>query len=40
MQTIKRLNDLGKSPFYSVLLLVPFVNLLLILLLLLLPRKQ
>lgn len=40
MQTIKRLNDIGKSPFYSVLLLIPFVNLLLILLLLFLPRKQ
>ena len=40
MQTIKRLNDIGKSPFYSVLLLIPYVNLLFILLLLLLPRKH
>ena len=40
MQTIKRLNDIGKAPIYSVLLLIPFVNLVLILLLLFIPRKQ
>ena len=40
MQTIKRLNDIGMAPIYSVLLLIPFVNLVLILLLLFIPRKQ
>jgi uncharacterized membrane protein YhaH (DUF805 family) len=40
MQTIKRLNDIGKSPIYSVLLLIPFINVLFILVLLCLPKKQ
>ncbi len=40
MQTLKRLNDLGRSPFYSVLLAIPFVNLLLIVFLICLPGKK
>ena len=40
MQTLKRLNDLDRSPFYSVLLAIPFVNFLLIFLLLCLPGKK
>ncbi|MFL2847947.1 MAG: DUF805 domain-containing protein [Coraliomargaritaceae bacterium] len=40
MQTIKRLNDIGKPPIYSLLLLIPLINILFILVLLCLPRKQ
>ena len=31
MQLIKRLNDIGRKPFWSILLLVPVVNVLLLL---------
>lgn len=40
MQTLKRLNDIDRSPFYSVLLAIPFVNILLIVLLVCLPGKK
>tara|TARA_X000000368_G_scaffold270268_1_gene214157 strand:+ start:423 stop:743 length:321 start_codon:yes stop_codon:yes gene_type:complete len=39
MQSIKRLNDLSVAPIWSVLLVMPFVNVIFILFLILLPSK-
>lgn len=40
MQLIKRLNDIGKAPFWSILLLVPGVNVLLLLYAAVAPTKR
>ena len=39
MQLIKRLNDIGRKPFWSILLLVPVLNVLLLLYAALAPAK-
>ena len=39
MQAIKRLNDLGKSPIFSLLIAVPVINICFILFLMLAPSK-